>query len=388
MRRVLLVAALTACGGSNSSTGDSGVDAPGDGPGTTCVRDPAPADRVRRVVVSHPFTADGMKSNAWEVLDLSQTGELSRPGRTFTMGRAFVGEVAFTPDGAIGIAAQEDGSLGIFALDDAGVPTVLHASFEGSFYAARVVVAPGGRIFVLDTQWRDNGGGIYELSIDCDNNVKDLGLVAAAKLPAALEITESGRWIVAAVDIGASPMGADVHVVADSGTTVVASGDAFADDMQIVGGATLTADGSAFFIGDTSSFGAEPNRIAVVPVTGDQLGTAYMIPNVEDPIAILASPFADKAVVVSGFGDALFTLEKTAGTWAAGDEVAYMGGKPQLPGGAVMVSRGALRGLVLVAENLGVRRVEMFADGNITDRGLFSLGSGTENSTGAIGVTP
>jgi hypothetical protein len=386
MRRVLLVSVLTACGGGGGGPGGSGTDASVDGPGTTCVREPAAADRVRHVVVSHPYTADSMKSNAWEVLDLSVSGELSRPGRTFEMGRAHVGEVAFTRDGKIGIAAQEGGTLGIFRLDDGGVPTVLHAQFQGSFYAARVVSAPDGRIYVLDTQWRNSGGGIYELTIDCDDNVADGGLVAAAKLPAALAVTAEGAWLVAAVDIGDSPMDMDVHVVSKG--EVVASGDAFADNLQIVGGATLTRDGSAFLVGDTSVYGNEPNRIAVVPVSGTTLGTPSMIPNIEDPITLLPSPFADKVLVVSGFGDALFQLVGTSGTWTSAGQLSYVGAKPQLPGGAVMIERGALKGLVLVAENEGVRRVEMFASGNIVDRGLYSLGSGLPNSPGAIGVTP
>jgi hypothetical protein len=352
------------------------------------VREPGAADRVRHVVISHPYTADSMKSNAWEVLDLSATGELSRPNKAFEMGRAYIGEVAFTRDGAIGIAPQEYGTLGIFKLDAAGTPTVLHAAFKGSFYAARVVVAPDDRIFVLDNQWRENGGGIYELSIDCDDTVKDLGLVAAAKLPAALEITASGEWIVAARDIASSPAGADVHVASPNAASIVASGDAFADDMQIVGGATLTNDGSAFLVGDTSQYGDSPNRVAVVPVSGTSLGTPYMIPNVEDPLALYAHPFADKVLVVSGFGDAMFQLTKTAGMWTSSGELTYVGGKPQLPGGAVMIERGALRGLVLVAENEGVRRVEMFASGTIVDRGNYSLGTGLPNATGAIGVTP
>ncbi len=352
------------------------------------MRDPAAADRVRRVVVSHPYSADSMKSNAWEVLDLSATGELSRPGRTFEMGRAYIGEVAFTPDGRIGIAPQEDGSLGIFSLDDAGMPTVLQAGFKGSFYAARVVVAPNGAIYVLDTQWRENGGGIYEISIDCDGVVTDEGLVAASKLPAALAFGSGNHGVLAAVDIGDSTAGNDVHMVTLGGPTVIASANAFADDKQIVGGATLTNDGSAFLVGDTSMFGDVPNRVAVVPINGMQFGTPYTIPNIEDPLALYASPFADKVLVVSGFGDAMFELAKTNGTWASSGELAYVGAKPQLPGGAVMIERGSLNGLVLVAENVGVRRVEMFADGEVTDRGMFSLGDGLENATGAIGVTP
>ena len=74
--------------------------------------------------------------------------------------------------------------------------------------------------------------------------------------------------------------------------------------------------------------------------------------------------------------------------FASSGEVTYQGAKPQLTGGAVIIDRGGLRGLVLVAENLGVRRVEMFATGNIVDRGVFSLASGLQNTTGAVGVTP
>lgn len=386
MKRVFSCILLVACGGGDTAPGDSASDAPPDGP--ACARPTAPADRVRQVVISHPYDAASMKSNAWEVLDLSQTGELSRPGRTFTMGRSYIGEVAFTPDGKIGLAPQEDGSLGIFKLDDAGVPTVLHAQYKGTFYASRVVVAPSGTIYVLDDQWRNNGGGIYELAIDCNDVVTDRGLVVASKLPAALDFTQTGKWVVAAFDIADSAAGADAHLLAPGGGSVLASADAFADDMQIVGGATLTRDASAFLIGDTSQFGTTPNRISVVPVEEARLGTASVVPNIEDPIALLASPFADKVLVVSGFGDAMFQLVKNGTTWSSTGELTYVGAKPQLPGGAVMIEAGALRGLALIAENVGVRRVEMFSDGNIVDRGMFSLGSGVENSTGAIGVTP
>ena len=83
-----------------------------------------------------------------------------------------------------------------------------------------------------------------------------------AKLPAALAFTSGNHQVVAAVDIGDSAMGGDVHLVSLSGPTVIASANAFADDLQIVGGATLTND--AFLVGDTSQYGNEPNRIAVV----------------------------------------------------------------------------------------------------------------------------
>jgi hypothetical protein len=350
------------------------------------VREPAVADRVRHVVISHPYTENSAKSNAWEVLDLSATGELTRPGRTFMMGRSFTGELAFTRDGQIGVAAQEEGTLGIFRLDAAGVPTVLHAAFTGSFYAARVVAAPDGTIYVLDTQWREHGGGIYRLDIDCDGNVRDGGQIAAAKLPAALAFAAGGHAVVAARDIASSPTGHAHLVQWGAMPAATASVSAFPDDDAIIGGATLSSDGQYFLLGDTSAFAAVPNRVAVVSVGSGTLTVEDVVPNVEDPITLIADPARLQVLAVSGFGNALFVLDRPASTWRK-REVTYMGARPQLPGGAVMIASGGLEGRVLVAENLGVRQVRFTASG-VEDLGLFSLGSGIANTTGAIGVTP
>src|SRR6185295_3490683 len=112
---------------------------------------------------------------------------------------------------------------------------------------------------------------------------------------------------------------------------------------------------------------------------------------IDDPIAIVASPFDDAALVASGFGNAFFALDydpDAAEPFAVRGELAYQGAPPQLPGGAVRVDRGALAGRVLVAENLGVRQVSFEGGGVITDLGLTSLGSGSESIVGAIGVQP
>lgn len=379
---VLSIAAVGCSdGGEDTRPGDSGTDGTG-----ACVREPAAADRVRHVVISHPYADASTKSNAWEVLDLSAAGELSRPGRTFTMGRAISGELAFTQDGKIGVAAQEDGTLGIFRLDD-GVPTVLHAAFAGSFYAGRVTTAPDGTIYVLDNQWREHGGGIYKLAIDCDDTVSDAGLVAAAKLPSGLAFTSSGSALLSAADIGSSPAGAEAHLLAWSDTpSVTTSADAFSDDEAIVGGVALTSSGDYFLIGDTSAFASVPNRVAVVPVSGSALGAPEMIPDVEDPITLIADPARTQVLAVSGFGNAMFVLDRPSTTWRK-REVTYAGAKPQLPGGAVLIGAGALAGRVLVGENLGVRQARFTADG-VEDLGMFSLGDGIANATGAIGVTP
>src|ERR1700690_1862355 len=101
------ILAFAACGGGHSTSdaptgGDShAIDAATSDAG--CGRTAAPVDRVRQVVISHPYDAASNEANAWEVLDLSTTGVLTRPKRTFTMGRATGGVMAFTPDGEIGV---------------------------------------------------------------------------------------------------------------------------------------------------------------------------------------------------------------------------------------------------------------------------------------------
>jgi hypothetical protein len=363
------------------------VDAP------ACARTPKPADRTRRVVISLPYDAAGAKANQWEVLDLSPTGELSRPGRTFTMGRSTGGELAFTADGEIGLAVQEDGSLGVFRIDDAGVPTVITAKLDAPFYAARVVMA-GDHAYVLDDQWRENGGGIYRVDIGCDDDtVTARAQVVAAKLPSGLAFAPgSSRALLVAHDVGGSPAGTgpSAHLLdAAEPLAVMATQPAFTDDMAIVGSSALTADGAYFLIGDNSGFASVPNRVAVVPVTGDQLRTPTVIPDISDPVALVASPYAPVVLVVSGFGDALLVIARDPdGVFRNKGELTYQGGKPQLPFGAVRIDAGTLRGLVLVAENAGVRLVQFRPDGTVVDRGRFGTGAGLVNVVGAIGVQP
>src|SRR5262245_31080507 len=115
----LALLAVSACGegagAGRPDAGGGGADAApaGDAAEVGCERAPAAADRTRLAVVSHPYTADGSPSEAWEVLSISADGELAVTGTRFDMGRATGGSVAFTPDGAVGAAAQEDGTLGL-----------------------------------------------------------------------------------------------------------------------------------------------------------------------------------------------------------------------------------------------------------------------------------
>ena len=258
----LIVCSLVACGSDdNPQTPDaSGVaDAPGaqdaqpDAP-SGCPRTAAAADRTRHVVVAKPYDTAGMKASVFEVLELSATGTLTRPGRTFTMGRAAFGVVAFTPDGQVGMVAQEMGTVGVFRIDPAGAVTVVEAAFAGEFYASSVVADPdGAHAWILDSNTRENGGGLYRVTIGCDGTLSDPTLVAPARLPRGLAIRDD-RMVVAAGNIlDSMTAGDDVYLLdrTAAAPAPIDGTDAFGDDEAIIGGTATTFDGAAFLLGDT-----------------------------------------------------------------------------------------------------------------------------------------
>lgn len=400
MRRVslaLCVALAPACTaddipvGSDGGLPDAATDAAVDAP--ACPRSAAPADRTRKVVVSMPYDAAGAQASTWAVWNLDATGALTSTATRFTMGRATSGTIAFTPDGAIGLAPQGDGTLGVFRIDGDEV-TVVHARFDGSFYADHVVVDPSGSFaYVVDGNWANNGGGIYRIDIGCDGTLTDRGRWFSTKLAAGLFV-RGGRALVPATELGTgSPAGHDVHLVDWTRDPPARLGgvDAFGDELAIVGGAALTSDGKYALLGDTSEFSGLPNRVAVVGVGASGLTATTVLSPVRDPVAIVASPFDDAALVVSGYDDALLALDyaPAASTpFSRLRALTYAGARPRLPGDAVMIERGALRGLVLVVENTGVRRVRFAGGSVVTDLGKTSTGSGTAAVPGAIGVQP
>lgn len=372
---------------------DAGNDPDG---GTPCFRAPGPEDGIRRVVVSHPYGEGGAQTNAWEVLTLSTDGELSRPGVTFQMGRSNMGRVAFTPDGEIGLIAQDDGSLGVFALNGAGEVEVLHGALTGSFYATDVVMDPDGSgAWVLEGNWREHGGGIYRVDIGCEGQISDMGMVAPAKLPYGLVLLRdgSGRAVLAAKDVLASPEDQDAHLLAwGDPPSVLASQVAFSDDDDIIGSLAITPDGLCALVGDNQGVFSTPNRVATLALGASSLTLLQELSNIEDPIELVASPWNDTVLVVSGFGDAFVVLDydpsNIAAPFSARGTFSYSGAAPQLPGKADMISRGTQKGLVLVSELSGVRRVRLEGGGVVTDLGVFALGGGYENMVGAVGVQP
>lgn len=356
----------------------------------TCVRPAAPADRERFMVVSHPYGEGGAAADRWEVLRVGQGGALSRIGEEFQIGRAYGGEVVFTPDGAVGIAVLEDGSLGVFSLGADGSANVIQAGFEGSFYAGQVVMDPAGdRAWVLDPNWRENGGGIYEIGIACTGEVFDRGMVAPSKLAYAMALMPEGDvGFLAARDILDSPPGDDGHLVELGGAPALLGGaDVFGDDEAIVASAAVSPDGRWGFIGDNNLFSGTGDRVGVM-----DLDSLSPVPGmeVEDPVSIDISPWGDQGIVVSGFGDAIFRFNISGGLVPAQlvGEVSYTGGRPQLPEATAQITRGSLSGTVFVAENVGVRTLRFLQGGGVADDGALRFGAGYTSIVGALGVQP
>lgn len=375
---------------------DTPMSDPGDP--NPCPRLPGPDDDVRKVVVSLPYNAGGSKSDRFTVLDLALDGTLTATGTTFDLGRRHMGGIVFSPDGRLGVVATDDGKLGIFRFEDDGSVTVVDPGFGGTFYASEVVMDPSGeRVWVLNAQWRENGGGVYAVRLGCDGTPVNEGLRVPGKMVSRLLFRpgDPSRVLAGAIDILDSEAGSEAHLLSwGAQPTRTASVDAFGDDHAMLASATLTRDGRFLLLGDNQEFSNPdlPNRVAVVEVLADRLEARQILTPIEDPIALLTSPYDDAVLAVSGYGNNVFVIRydpQAQPPFANHGAPAWADmGKPQLPGGAAQVDRGSLKGLVLMTEVRGIRMLRFEGDGTVTDLGLTSLGDGIEAMPGAIGVQP
>jgi len=378
---------------------------PADGGGTSdgatpnpCPRLPGPADAPRYVVVAHPFVAGGgKKSPSFEVLLLSKDGKLSKTGETFTLDAAAVGgEIVFTPDGKVALAALEGGTVGVISLDAAGKATVIEKALKTTAYTSRVVMGPEGRrAYLLSSQWRRHGGGVYSVKINCDGTITEEGLVAASKLPYAMTLVGApapSRALVVAKDILGSKAGDDVHLIGlGASWSLLAGVDAFGDDEAIVSAAALTPDERFLLVADNAGFSATGgDRVAVVELAGNTLKATQVIKPIGDPAAIVASPHGNAALVLGAMSNtiALLSYDPAAAPPFKLAAAPQITGKPQLPTDAVMIRRGTLNGRVLITENQSIRQLQFETSGALKEIELFSLGSGMTAIPGAIGIQP
>jgi hypothetical protein len=375
--------------------GGSGGGTGGGSGGAGCAHPLAAADRLRKIVVSHPFAPDGGdRDNLFEVLNLSANGTVAITGQQFRMGVAASASaiITFTPDGTIGLVPQDDGTLGVFHFFDAGTPEVIHAAYndDGGFYATAVLMAPDGRTaWILDSNTRGtNGGGIYQVAIGCDGTLTNMGLQLAGDNPWAatwlnaqpLKAAVYSRTLGSAVDAG------NMHIV-DFSTqppTITSSVRAFPDDEAVPTSVAVRLDDAWIAVPDDGfSVG---NRVSLLTQSGGAL-TPGPLSDAPNPYGVSFSPFDDEALLITSDGMDHYKMFFLDG--GVGADIAYAHGAPQLPGPPVMLTRGMLEGRFFIGELDAVRQLAWNPDGGVDDisKTTIPMNNGGE-IIGTIGVAP
>ncbi|MFO0548540.1 MAG: hypothetical protein U0271_09145 [Polyangiaceae bacterium] len=377
-------------GGAGGSSGSAGGESLGGaGGGSSCTRDPGPADKARFVVVGHPYDGEG----SYEVLSLASDGELTTTGTHFTMGPPADRPIRFTPDGAIGFAIQDDGSIGVFRLDQSGAVTVVVPRLVGDFYAESVALDPtSSTLWILDPNWPESGGGLYPSLLSCDGVLTPGALALPAKNGVDVFFAPNGDLLFASRSLDAMNVEHLQRAQSSAPFTVVASADAFGDDEAITSYMALTRGKKHVILADNHDYSPPAQRVAAIPVTADGLGAAQTLEDVVyDPYSIAVSPFDNAVIVTSGFGDGIFVFDyepTSSAPLTLRGELPYAGAPPQLPGALTSVERGPLDGRTLIADVRGVYSVQFKQDGTVDDLGVFDLGGGNENIVSGIGVQP
>jgi hypothetical protein len=302
-----------------------------------------------------------------------------------------LGHVRFTPDGALGFVAQEGGSVGVLRVSPDGTAAPLIPQLSGAFYADDVAIHPDGdRGVIVDGGFPENGGGIYPFTIGCDDSITVGERVLATKLLSAFAYLPPAGLTAAAVarELPGALSGEEAHLL-DLGPPLLRLGGAptFGDPDASVSVGVPSPDGRHLFVGDFSEFTDVPNRVAVIDLAGPSPELVQTATPVLDPIDIVPSPDGDAVLIVSGYGNILrpfvYAPDAPAPLGAAGPTIGSA-----LPGSAVLVSRGAARGVVLVSEVNGIRLVRFTGGAGLADLGIVSTGTGTAGLPGAIGVQP
>lgn len=383
----LAVLALPGC--SSASSTDPEASSAAVSGFATCARF-APEATDRKVVVSHPFGDD---PNRYEVLKLSNEGVLARTNVVFEMGRSNLSvPIVFTPDGQIGLAAQEGGTVGVFRLTAGGQVEVLDPGWNGGFYARELTMDPTGtRVFAADANTADNGGGVYEIAIGCDGKLVSRGLVVPGGLAQAMALFPSnpGRAVLAAGKaFGSAPASNTFLLDVGGAPALKGESDAWGDPDAQISTVGVTFDGKYALVGDAGiSVG---DRLSVVNLATMK---PRQVLSTRAPFAIVTSPWNNAAIVVNGDNaDQISALSYDPSndtapftiTGAIGSTLPH----PLLPGAAVHITRGGLLGRVLVTELLAVRQLQFRSDGTIEDVSQLAWPNDIPEIVGTIGIQP
>lgn len=351
---------------------------------------PAPAvDRVRKLVVSRPYTDDAMPSGLFVIHDVALDGTISPPSDQFTLARASDGKIQFTPDGSVGYVRLDDGKIGAFRFLADGSIEVIHQAFQPSEYVSEVVIDPSGEyLYMITVGFRNVSGGIYRAKIDCKTGeLTDEGLITPAKLAYGMEFVSETKAFVEAFDIADTEVLGHVHEVTVGDTiTRVHSGIAFTTEDIGLGGFAVTPDAKFAIVGDTGLFNT--HSVSVVSLS-PSIAQVQNFP-AEDPQDIAVSPFGNAAVVLESQGDNIQIYDvdtsKQEPLTLRGD--LQTAAPKLLPTDLVMVRQGELRGHAFVTENVAIRHMVFRPSGTVDDLGLTSNGTGLAGISGAIGIQP
>ena len=348
-----------------------------------------PENRDRFVVVSKPYRPGAERAPDYEVWTLSQNEDIAPTETLFSMSRTFKGEIAFRVDGSIGAVAQDDGSLGVFKIDDQGNVDVTHSSYVGEFEANSVSFDPNhpDRLIVMDGRWDEFGGGLYEVMLDCEGTIVSESLIVTSKLATDMTWMDREHLLLSATSALDSGEPHDLHVLDWQPQNVSRRSSSFNFDGELVKKSfvAFTSNKKHLLVAENSGLTSRPHRIAVYEWTEGTMLFKQLIESIEDPHDALISPFDDSALVISGFGDSIYRLEYDENSETPFGPPTTVS-SPPLPGHGVMIKDGLSEGLVLVAENVGIRMLK-FNEGSVIDLGAVTR-SGIEHIIGAIGVQP
>lgn len=359
----------------------------------SCHTEPRNPDRERVVLYNHPYNADADKAYTWVARTLRDDDTLGPELGRVESGRAYSGEVVFTPDGDIALTTFEDGSIGSFSLDGPGIAAV-DVQLTDAYASGIVLAADGTHGWVIDGNWPNNGGGLYAIELLCDGRFT---VAAAPTVPG--KLIERGRLVPGRRDrmvfagggyADAAPDDDLFLVDAETGALLDSLNLFEGEDPPIVSGFTVTPDGLHVVVGDISEFSDIGARYAVASITGDRLAVVNEVRG-GDPVAIGATPFGDGVVILDGYANSLaFHPYDPAADPPVGRGVIprWVGRAPELPSALSFVTRGAQKGRLVVAENSGVRLFRADGAGALVDLGRTTTGSGFEGIVGIVGVQP
>lgn len=408
-------------GGASSGTPSSSGNTSNDGGSSSggnavqpCPRS-APADAAPHfMVASRPAAVGGGNSNRYSVWSLSAAGAVADVADFEMSGSSSLGKIAFSNDGKIGAVAfanttgSEGGAIGVFRLGDDGTPTVVHAAYKsGEMFADQVKFSPDGAyLYVVEAGIPANGGGVSVLPVGCDGTLGE-PLRATSSRAASMPFWLPGnsRALLAGDEMqNAGNDAFDLHLfdLAGNQATRVSSATVFGQS-TLIGDGAVSADGKYALLGANAEY-VGGLRLIAAHIDGDTLTRDAEWPLTAGPDVVLASPYGNAFFFTTGFEpDAAWSMTYSATGEGADAEAgsAVFGkptqltyatghGRPQLVNSGGVITRGALRGRIVVGEVAAIRQFQFEANGTVRDvaKQVTSTGDDASGMLGAFAVTP